>query len=62
MRNVAECEGLDYLEMFIMATVDAALAAQNATIAAESLGLGTVYIGAMRNHPEEVPATIKLPP
>jgi nitroreductase len=55
-------EGLDYLEMFVMATVDAALAAQNAAVAAESLGLGTVYIGAMRNHPEEVAATINLPP
>ena len=44
----------DYLEMFLVATVDAALAAQNAVVAAESLGLGTVYIGAMRNHPEAV--------
>lgn len=55
-------EGLDYLEMFVMATVDAALAAQNAAIAAESLGLGIVYIGGMRNHPEEVAAVIGLPP
>lgn len=54
--------GLDYLEMFVMATVDAALAAQNATVAVESLSLGTVYIGAMRNHPEEVAATLGLPP
>lgn len=55
-------EGLDYLEMFVMATIDAALAAQNAVVAAESLGLGIVYIGGMRNHPEEVAATIGLPP
>ncbi|MBD3886073.1 NADPH-dependent oxidoreductase [Phormidium tenue FACHB-886] len=55
-------EGLDYLEMFVMATIDAALAAQNATIAAESLGLGTVYIGGMRNHPEQVADTLQLPP
>lgn len=54
--------GLDYLEMFVTATIDAALAAQNAVIAAESLGLGTVYIGAMRNHPEEVAALLNLPP
>jgi len=54
--------GLDYLEMFVMATVDAALAAQNATVAAESLGLGTVYIGAMRNHPEAVASLLDLPP
>ncbi len=54
-------EGLDYLEMFVMATVDASLAAQNAVVAAESLGLGTVYIGALRNHPERVAAELDLP-
>src|SRR4028118_869253 len=41
-------EGLDYLEMFVMATIDAALAAQNGAIAAEALGLGTGYIGGVR--------------
>ncbi|WP_437310598.1 NADPH-dependent oxidoreductase [Sorangium sp. So ce388] len=55
-------EGLDYLEMFVMGVVDAALAAQNALVAAESLGLGTVYIGALRNHPEAVAAELGLPP
>ncbi|MBD2494495.1 NADPH-dependent oxidoreductase [Nostoc sp. FACHB-280] len=54
-------EALDYLEMFVMATVDATLAAQNATIAAESLGLGTVYIGGIRNRPEEVARILNLP-
>ncbi|CAL1238909.1 NADPH-dependent oxidoreductase [Candidatus Methylocalor cossyra] len=60
-RGIA-AEGLDYLETFVMATVDASLAAQNAVIAAESLGLGTVYIGALRNHPEQVAAELGLPP
>ncbi|MBD2153418.1 NADPH-dependent oxidoreductase [Leptolyngbya sp. FACHB-16] len=55
-------EGLDYLEMFLTAVIDAALAAQNAAIAAESLGLGTVYIGGMRNQPEAVGETLQLPP
>lgn len=54
--------GLDYLEMFVMSAIDASLAAQNATIAAESLGLGTVYIGGIRNHPEQVAETLHLPP
>jgi hypothetical protein len=53
---------LDYLESFVVAAVDASLAAQNATVAAESLGLGTVYIGALRNRPEEVGAVVGLPP
>ena len=55
-------EGLDYLEMWLVGVIDAALAAQNAVVAAESLGLGTVYIGAIRNHPLEVAAELQLPP
>ena len=54
-------EGLNYLEMFLMAALDASLAAQNAVVAAESLGLSTVYIGGMRNHPEEVATELGLP-
>ncbi|BAT51182.1 nitroreductase [Nostoc sp. NIES-3756] len=55
-------DALDYLESFVVATVDATLAAQNATVAAESLGLGTVYIGGIRNHPAEVAQILNLPP
>jgi nitroreductase len=55
-------EALDYLEMFLVAAIDAALAAQNAVAAAESLSLGTVYIGAIRNKPEEVARLLGLPP
>ncbi len=55
-------EGLPFLETFLVAVIDAALAAQNATVAAESLGLGTVYIGAIRNNPEAVAAELQLPP
>ncbi len=55
-------EGFDYFESFTVAAIDAALAAQNAVVAAESLGLGTVYIGAMRNRPAEVAEVIGLPP
>jgi len=54
--------GLDFLEPYIVGVVDASLAAQNAAVALESLGLGFVYIGGMRNHPEEVAATLGLPP
>lgn len=51
-----------YFEMFLVATIDAALAAQNAVVAAEAMGLGTCYIGAMRNKPEAVAAELRLPP
>jgi nitroreductase len=54
-------EGLSYLEMFLMASIDTALAAQNAVVAAEALGLGTVYIGALRNAPERVAQILGLP-
>ena len=54
-------ENLPYLETFLVAAIDAALAAQNAVVAAESLGLSTVYIGALRNGPETVAAELGLP-
>ncbi|MCX4092597.1 NADPH-dependent oxidoreductase [Nocardia sp. alder85J] len=54
-------EGADYLESSYVGFVDAALAAQNAVVAAESLGLGTVFVGALRNRPEEVAALLHLP-
>lgn len=58
----AQIDGTHYLEEFIVGIVDAALAAQSALIAAESLGLGSVYIGAMRNLPEQIASELALPP
>ncbi|WP_128971021.1 nitroreductase family protein [Bradyrhizobium tropiciagri] len=55
-------DGLPFLETFIVAVVDAALAAQNAVLAAEALGLGSVYIGALRNRPQAVAEELRLPP
>jgi nitroreductase len=51
----------DYLDSFVMSTIDTALAAQNAALAAESLGLGVVYIGAMRNRSAETARILGLP-
>jgi nitroreductase len=51
----------DYTEHFIIATVDAALLAQNVVVAAESEGLGICYIGGLRNHPREVSDLLQLP-
>ncbi len=50
-----------YVENFLAASVDVALAAQNAAIAAESMGLGICYIGYIRNIMEEVIETLALP-
>ncbi|AGJ58341.1 nitroreductase family protein [[Kitasatospora] papulosa] len=55
-------EVLEHLDAFLTSSLDAALAAQNAAVAAESLGLGTVYIGASRNRAEELAELIDLPP
>lgn len=67
LENLAKEKGRDanalpYLEIFLTGVVDAALAAQNAVVALEALGLGCCYIGAMRNKPEEVAKELNLPP
>jgi nitroreductase len=54
-------ETMPYQETFLVAAIDAALAAQNATVAAESFGLSCVYIGALRNNPREVARIVGLP-
>lgn len=50
-----------YLESTLVGFVDAGIAAQSAVVAAEALGLGTVYLGSLRNHPEVTAAEIGLP-
>lgn len=50
-----------YMEMLIVSTVDASLLAQNTMLAAESCGLGGVFIGGIRNDPETVCRLLKLP-
>lgn len=59
-RNTA-VHATGYLETTMTAFLDAALAAQNAVVAAESLGLGTVYLGGVRDDPEALAAELKLP-
>ena len=51
----------EYVENFLLATVDTAIAAQTAALAAESLGLGICYIGSIRNHPQDVIELLALP-
>ena len=51
-----------YAEQLLMGVTDAALMAQNALTAAESLGLGGVLIGGLRNHPAEVTQLLGIPP
>lgn len=55
-------EALDYLEHFLVAAIDCALAAQNVCVAAEAMGLGTCYLGVLRNQPERLAEFLRLPP
>lgn len=50
-----------YVENFLVAAVDAVIAAQTAALAAESLGLGICYIGSIRNNPAQVIELLGLP-
>lgn len=48
-------------EQLLVASIDAALMTQNLVVAAESVGLGTCYIGGVRNNPAEISELLKLP-
>ncbi|WP_432698003.1 oxygen-insensitive NADPH nitroreductase [Marinobacterium sp. YM272] len=50
-----------FTEQFLTASLDCALFAQNVVVAAESLGLGVVYIGGLRNQIQRVAELLELP-
>ncbi|CDQ19987.1 FMN reductase (NADPH) [Halobacillus karajensis] len=52
---------LENSEHFLVSAIDAALAAQNAAVAAESMGLGICYIGSIRNQLDKVDEILHLP-
>lgn len=60
-KGVDLTESLESTEMFMIGLIDAALAAQNATIACESMGLGICYIGGLRNELREVTKLLQVP-
>ena len=57
--DAGELQG--HTEHFIAATVDVALVAQNVLLAAESIGLGGVFIGGIRNDPQLITDLLHLP-
>ncbi|MFH0259391.1 oxygen-insensitive NADPH nitroreductase [Vibrio mediterranei] len=52
---------VDYTELGLIGAIDAGIMAQNCLVAAESLGLGGVYIGGLRNKAAEVDELLGLP-
>ncbi|MGM9928148.1 MAG: oxygen-insensitive NADPH nitroreductase [Bacillus sp. (in: firmicutes)] len=54
-------ESIESTEKFMVACIDAALAAQNAALAAESMELGICYIGGIRNNLQEVVEMLNVP-
>lgn len=56
-----DTEALGMIETTLMTGVDIGIAAQNALLAAESLGLGGVFVGGIRNAPAAIAAELDLP-
>ncbi|OCG22232.1 nitroreductase A [Gilliamella sp. wkB108] len=52
---------LEKAEQLLLGCIDTTIMAQNAVIAAESLGLGCVYIGGLRNSIDKVTELLALP-
>jgi FMN reductase (NADPH) len=65
LSRVCERQGYEqvshYVENFLLAAVDTAIVMQTAALAAESLGLGMCFVGAIRNRPRDVIALLNLP-
>jgi len=64
--KAAKLTGVDYdytgILPFTFSVLDAALSLENIVIAAETLGLGSVIIGSVIEHPQRAKRILKLPP
>nr|WP_276514770.1 nitroreductase family protein [Nocardia transvalensis] len=54
-------EATSYLDSTVSSIVDVTLSAQNAAVAAESLGYGITFVGALRNNIDAVIEELRLP-
>lgn len=65
LREVATRQGYAFnysrIDFLLAATIDAALACQNAALAAESMGLGCCMVGGVRNRARDVASLFELP-
>lgn len=60
-KKIAPDAQTDWTEMTLMGAIDAGIAAQNVMLTAESLGLGGVYIGSLRDDIETTDSILGLP-
>lgn len=60
-QQIAPEAKLGFSEQLLIGTIDVALMAENALVAAESIGLGGVFIGGIRNDPQQVAKLLELP-
>ncbi len=60
-KQIAPDAQTDWTEMTLMGAIDAGIMAQNVLLAAESLGLGGVYIGSLRDDIRATNAILDLP-
>ncbi len=60
-KDVSINESIETTEKFMVGVIDGTLAAQNAAVAAESMGLGICYLGGVRNNIEKISEYLNLP-
>lgn len=60
-RQIAPDAQTDWTEVTLIGAIDAGIMAQNVMLAAESMGLGAVYIGSLRNDVGRVAELLDLP-
>ncbi|CAH0536413.1 oxygen-insensitive NADPH nitroreductase [Vibrio marisflavi] len=60
-KNICSDSKLDFTELTLIGAIDAGIMAQNCILAAESLSLGGVYIGGLRNNAQQVDKLLELP-
>lgn len=60
-QDARELGALEYVDEAGLGFLDSGIMSQNAALAAESMGLGTVYLGSMRNDMERVQELLNIP-
>ena len=60
-KSIAPEAKLGFAEQLLIGAIDTAIMAENALVAAESMGLGGLFVGGIRNNPQGVTDLLDLP-